>query len=252
MTEQPESNKPQGKNKPPKLARVLGWLIIGIFVVFLLYPLFVIADGMDAPIIRMFLKPDIISSWELIRDLAEMRNAIMGVIIRQSDQRGTQVDYNNRHLISITDKEEFMYGLLEAVHQSTEIKGLERYLGLDVRGLFDAGAFKILVQNNFCFIRVDLNKLSNHISRNPLRLRNDIAGRAFRRTRHFWGEVESEAFARAFDRLHSRLGHLGASDLFLGNFDMHSPVLFTEDMNAFYMPFFVFNNDPPISISTFP
>jgi len=244
--------KTQGKNK------LIKWILLP----FLLYFLFFIADAMDAPIIRAFLKPYGVSGWEIFYDLSHMRNAIIDVIMRERDQRGAKVDYNNRQLISITNKEEFMNGLMDGIRQSSDLRGMKSWSWFDVAGLFDARAFKIIVLDNRCFIRVDLNKLSNHISRNPLRQRESLANSVAFRSNNAWGiraasrlspvpearrlwEVE-DAFNEYISRYGARRRYeSGRSFRVFGNSDMSSPILFTEDMNEFYILIFVFSNEPP-------
>jgi len=225
MIEQTEPHDKHNKKKPAN------WPIY-LICIFLLYTLFMIADAADVFVIRMFLKPDIIGH-RFSPQLAGLRGVIIEAIL-YGERHGVQVAQNNRRIASITDKEKFVSGLLEAIFRC-RVTNMRRY--------FDAGIFKILVQDNVCFIRVDINKFSNYISRNPLVLRNSIARYVAYRSERYWLTLN-------FDRF--RPGGWWGPVAFLGNSDIYTPIVFTEEMNEFYVLVFTFINDPPISISAFP
>ena len=118
---------------------------------------------------------------------------------------------------------------------------------------FEAGIFKVLVQDNFYFIRVDLDKAAHYFSRNPLRTKNALASFAAHRSRRLFeakGAIEKIRTQYGYQIAPSSLPYF--SHVYLGNSDMSSPIAFTKEMSEFYILLFRFKNDPPISISEFP
>ena len=225
MIEQTESPKPQSKNKLKK------WLIrlpLIFLASFLLYATMMIMSG-----VGLFPDPPIVvNRTHFAYILSSVNSHVASGIIEM--ERGVQIE-NNPDTISIIDKEEFVSGLLEVIKER------------NMKKIFDAGILRIFVQDNFCFIRVDINAASRHRSHLRIDLRDAIARIAAARSRRTFGFFEDDD---AFDRYLSEPGP--KLHTFFGNFDMNSPVVFTEDMNYFYLLIFVFNNDPPVSISEFP
>ena len=224
MAEQMES---YGKNKKVK------WLIFLIFIL-LFYVLFMIAWESD-----MFRKPNITDYRDFDSSLLRLAEITVGAIMRDQGSE-VPIDYNDRGCITITNKEEFVSEMLKALYKTTRVTNMKKY--------FDADVFKILIQDNFCFIRVNLSKASDYISRNPAKLRNNLASYAARRSKEFLGSFKTES---AFDKYRSHCGPRGGHP-FLGNFDINSPVVFTEEMNELYMLVFVFDNVPSIQLNEFP
>ena len=194
-------------------------------------------------------KPYVIDRQYFYRELETLGSTIINSI--WDKKRGVMLDdYNSSTLITIIDTKEFVSGLQEAAYEiPTQLLGRKGYM----KGYFDAGVFKILVQDNFCFIRADLDKAGNYLSRNPSRSKNDIARAAAHRSRRLF-EIEGTIKA-----IRSQYGYKVDSPssayfmhVYLGNFDMNSPIVFTEKMNELYILLFHFKNDPPISIGVFP
>jgi hypothetical protein len=137
------------------------------------------------------------------------------------------------NIVLVIDEEEFLSGLKEAIYKLENMKGY-----------FDAGVFKILIKDNFCFIHADLDKAAHYISRSPLKLRESLARYAI-----FW----SEEFYRTIDvkTMQSRGGAVGPHS-FLGDPDVNAPVVFTQEMNDLYIMIFIFKNTPPLSPGEIP
>ena len=183
----------------------------------------------------VFRKPDVTSHHVFDNVLLRLRNTILDYI--RDEKSGVHANYNDLSFATISNREAFISGLKEAIYKISAIR--------NIKGYFDADVFKILVQDNFCFIHADLNKAANYISRNPLKLRNALASYSAHYSKRIF---ETEG---AIDILRTK-GKLRGGRSFLGNFDMNSPVIFTEEMNDLYVLLFGFANDPPISLSAFP
>jgi len=226
MTEQPESNKPQNENEYLRELKALLKVLITICVILLFSFILYVGLFLERPIVvnRTHFADSV---WNVYH---RMINGIIDM------ERGVQVE-RNREIVSIIDKEEFVAGLLEFIRRQ-----------VNMRRFFDAGIFKILVQDNFCFIRVDINAASRHRSHLRIDLRDAIARHAAIRSRRIFDSFETND--DALDWYRSEPG--SKPYVFLGNSNMNSPVAFTGDMNYFYMLTFLFSNDPPISISAFP
>jgi len=226
MVEQTESHKPQSKNKPLK------WLIILLFIAFVLSPILghVLEDD-------LLFRPNRVGHRHFRDLLRTLRWAIHDFII--NEQHG--VVFGHYHSFAlITDKEEFVSGLQEAIFRVTS--GRTTRTVRHFRRYFDNNIIKIIVHDNFLFLRVNLDKAAYYASRNPL-MRSALARYAV---------LMSEALFEREDYFNSLKLTGRPTQWFLGSFEMNSPVLFTEEMNYLYVLIFAFNNDPPVSISEFP
>ena len=200
-------------------------ILLGIFLIFIAFRIAWEGD--------VFRKPDITHYRPFDDVFQNLSSTIRSYIYDGKSGVCESID-----MASIINEEEFISGLLEAIYKKT------KYVK-NIKGYFDAGVFKILVRDNFLYIKTDLDKAAHYMSRSPLKMRDSLAGYAAYHSRRLF---EQEGF---FDGIRSKYGYRGGRS-FLGNFDIDSPVAFSEEMNELYMMIFSFSNDPPISIGVFP
>ena len=110
--------------------------------------------------------------------------------------------------------------------------------GRDMKEFFDDGSFKILIQDNVCYLRVDLDKVTRHISRSPSMLKKNEARSAAYQVK----KICKPGDFLDMDRIK---GGVPIRYLYLAKPDVKSFVLFSEEMNDLYMVMFVFKNTPP-------
>ncbi|MDR1049457.1 MAG: hypothetical protein LBL51_06840, partial [Synergistaceae bacterium] len=138
-----------------------------LFLLFLLYVLGVF-------LYDVLQKPQVASYWLLDYKMQGVRRSVYEII---NEGYGVEVSADGKAIVS--NKEEFIAGLKEVIYE----RNLE---GRNWKEYFDAGVFKILVRDNFCSIRVDLDKASHHMSRDPLLTKRSLSDYAVRRSEDFF------------------------------------------------------------------
>jgi hypothetical protein len=177
---------------------------------------------------------------EGFRDLMQK----MGASIYEAMWEKRGVEINDKKVFIVTNKEEFVTGVKEAFY-----KQRPSFYGSDMKGYLDAGIFKILVRDNFCFVHADLDKAAHYIasahfisgSRFELNLRSSLASYAIRLSESFLEK------GYTIERIRSSHGRVANG--FLGAPDVVSPTLFTAEMNDLYQLAFVFDNTPPLTFT---
>jgi len=139
----------------------------------------------------------------------------------------------------VTNKEEFISALKETLYKVTRN-------GTNMAEYFDADVFKILIQNNVCYIHTNLDNATRYLSRSPLQLRDNIASYAAYYSQLFYKRAGS------FDISDLRGGVYPINLSYVGIPVVNSYVLFSEEMNDLYLIIFVFKNDPPLSPGEIP
>ena len=245
MTEQLEPHKPQGINK--LVRRLVRWLILFIFILVACCLIVVFDFNPVERLLSNLPRIDHGNPVYFFRTFFTIRSAMMQIVFNEGSGVEIVPDRPSRYITGrtryLTDEEAFISGMPRALRGSEDVQGFRAH----VRDLVDAGIFQILVQDNICFIRIDLNKYSSFTSRIPSWLRSNIAREVASFSREFWrpGFIISPSNVWTVERVER-------GNSFLGNSNINSPTLFTEEMNYIYLLAFIFYNDPPISISAFP
>jgi hypothetical protein len=174
-------------------------------------------------------KPEFVG-YRFFDDLRQdLREAVYNAI---AESPGVERDIDGKVFI-VTDKETFLTELKETIYRRTPT-------WRDMTGYLDAGVFKILVRDNVCFIRADLDQFAHYVSCPPFRTKRSLVDYAVR-----WSEDFFEDGARI------EKGGVGGH-CFIGSHDVNPPVLFTEGMNDLYNVIFVFSNSPPLILEEIP
>jgi len=227
MAEQMESHV---ENKPPKWLSKLqdwwnkppNWAII--FLIFLLFNAFMMAWEGD-----VFRKPKFASYRDVTVRIRDVRESIF---LYLEEKRGIDENY------IVTNKEDFFSGLREALYKPIR--------GRSMRHFFGDGSFKIIIKDNVCYIRVDLDKVTRHISRSPSLLKKDVAYFAASQSKN---DFKPGGFLNIAN---IERGILPGSLYFFGKPDPSSYVLFSEEMNDLYVMICFFKNTPTFSWSEMP
>jgi hypothetical protein len=176
---------------------------------------------------QSYRKPDIQSHHHFIYILRALKDHI--VFFLRKEKLGMDENY------VIVNEEEFVSALKETLYKTN-------HNGKNLREFFDTGAFKILIQDNVCYIHANLDKTSQYISRSPLALRADITYFAVS-----WSNKMFKA-GESFDITQVQGGSRPGYYHFLGKPDVKSFVVFSEEMNDLYLWAFIFKNIPPLSL----
>jgi len=169
-------------------------------------------------------KPDMQTHYHFINILRELKDYIV-VSFFIEEKPGMDENY------VIVNEEEFVSALKETLYKTN-------HNGKNLREFFDTGAFKILIQDNVCYIHANLDKTSQYISRSPLALRADITYFAVS-----WSNKMFKA-GESFDITQVQGGSRPGYYHFLGKPDVKSFVVFSEEMNDLYLWAFIFKNIP--------
>ena len=193
-------------------------ILLSIFLLFIAFR--IVWEG------DMFRKPDITHYRNVNEIISKIRNNIFLYII--DEKQGVNEDY------IVTNAEDFVSGLKETLYKP--------YGSQDMRKFFDDESLKILIQENVCYLRVDLDKVTHHISRSPSTLKKNMARFAASRSQRF----KSGSF---YDMNQVKGPFV---DFFWGKPDFKSLVLFNEEMNDLYVVMCAFKNTPPLSLGEIP
>jgi hypothetical protein len=176
-------------------------------------------------------KPDMQSHYYFVSILQELKDHLLTFFFR--DGRGMDENY------VVTNEEEFVFALKEALYKTTPN-------GKNMTEYFNTGVFKILIQDNVCYIHTNLDNATRYLSRSPLQLRNNIA---------YYAAYYSQLFyktAGSFDISRFRGGGYPSVNSFVGKPVVNSYVLFNREMNDLYLITFIFKNNPPLSPGEIP
>jgi hypothetical protein len=140
---------------------------------------------------------------------------------------------------SIIDEKKFLSALKETVYEPIS--------GVNMKKCFEIGIFKILVQENVCYVYVNLTKASAHFSGRPLELRNSVAERVASLAAKNWEKTTSDHVVKMLQK-----GGTMLTTCFLAKPDIKSLTLFQKEMDEFYFAFLILGNITPLTLGEVP
>ena len=160
----------------------------------------------------------------------------MPILMKLRDNIVSYIDNLEKHEnYSVINEKKFLSDLKETVYEPID--------SVNMKKCFEIGIFKILIQENVCYIYVNLTKAGEHFSRRPLALRNSVAEIAASLAATSWGKTTSDHVAKILQK-----GGTMLTTCFLAKPDMKSLVLFQKEMDEFYFAFLILGNIPPLTL----